>query len=154
MLSYEPAQTNAYDELLSLLRDQASGYLQATLNLMQMTWDQFAHRFRSVGQVYGIYQDGQLAGFYWIEEREDTLHLHGLILKSEFQGQGIGSQVLAMLAASYRSRVKAIELGVHRSNERAIALYERTGFETARTLDDLGFLVMQKPLHCDRPKGR
>jgi ribosomal protein S18 acetylase RimI-like enzyme len=106
------------------------------------------------GQVYGIYQDGQLAGFYWIEEREDTLHLHGLILKSEFQGQGIGSQVLAMLAASYRSRVKAIELGVHRSNERAIALYERTGFETARTLDDLGFLVMQKPLHCDRPKGR
>ena len=56
---------------------------------------------RARGEVLAIYQDADLAGFYWIEEREDTLHLHGLILKPENQGQGIGTEVLSMLTSQY-----------------------------------------------------
>jgi ribosomal protein S18 acetylase RimI-like enzyme len=146
MLSYRAARTEDYDGFLDILHDQAAGYLEPTLRLMQMTWQEFAHQFRTVGQVYGIYRDGQLAGFYWIEERGDILHLHGLILKSEFQGQGIGTQVLTRLSTKYKERFTAIELGVHKSNVRAIALYERMGYETVKSLEDLGFFVMQKRL--------
>jgi ribosomal protein S18 acetylase RimI-like enzyme len=146
MPSYRTARTEDYDVFLNILHDQAADYLEPTLRLMQMTWEEFAHQFRTIGQVYSIYWSGQLAGFYWIEERDDVLHLHGLILKSEFQGQGIGTQVLTMLSTKYRDRFTAIELGVYRSNVRAIALYERMGYETVRSLENLGFFVMQKRL--------
>ncbi len=145
-LTFELARPEDYDELMALQRRQTAGYLARTLDLMGMTWQEYADRFRTVGQVYRIYRAGQLAGFYWIEERESILHLHGLILANAFQGQGIGSRVLHKLEADYGQRMAAIELGVHQSNTRAIALYERFGYRTVRTLEDLGFLVMQKEL--------
>jgi ribosomal protein S18 acetylase RimI-like enzyme len=42
--------------------------------------------------------------------------------------------------------MEAIELGVHRSNPRAIALYERAGFQTVKVLEELGFYIMQRSL--------
>lgn len=143
---YKPAEDDQYPELLQLMREDAADYLQQSLELMQYTWDQFARLFRTVGKVYSIYQDSRLAGFYWTEERERTLHLHGLILKSGFQGQGIGTAVICMLADTCRGRMDAIELGVHQSNERAKKLYERLGFEVIKFRKDMGYYIMQKPL--------
>jgi len=146
MLTYEPAKVEQYDEFLQLMRDEASEYLEHSIELIQMTWQQFSQAFKTVGKVYGIYEDDQLAGFYWIEERRSVSHLHGIVLKSQFQGKGTGSQALEMLATKYRSTMDTIELGVHESNERAKRLYERLGYQTVKTLDDVGFYIMQKPL--------
>jgi ribosomal protein S18 acetylase RimI-like enzyme len=117
---------------------------------MQMTWEQVAGLVHTVGQVWGVYQGGNLVGFYWIEECDRILHLHGLVVKSTLQGQGIGTEVLNMLAQRYTGTMGAIELGVHESNTRARALYERLGYRTVRRLDDLGFHITQKPLAAER----
>ena len=84
--------------------------------------------------------------FYWTELREDTLHLHGLILKPGFRGQGIGTTVLNRLSYDYRGEADRIELGVYQDNTGAIRLYERIGFEITRNLEDLHFYIMQKAL--------
>lgn len=146
MLVYREANTDQYDELLQLVAVDSADYLQQSLELMKITWDEFGQFFRTVGQRYTIYQDNCLAGFYWIEEREKTLHLHALILKREFQGQGIGTQVLQMLAEQFRVKLDAIELGVHQSNAGAKRLYERLGFEGIKFREDLGYYIMQKSL--------
>jgi len=151
MLTYKPATGEQYDEFLQLLQQEAADYLERTMELMQMTLEQARHLFETVGQVYGIYQDDKLAGFYWIEEREQVLHLHGLALKKEFQRKGIGTQVLAMLEAGYWGRMQAIELGVHESNAGARALYEKRGYQTVKRLDDLGFYIMQRPMRTKEP---
>ncbi|MEW6402389.1 MAG: hypothetical protein AB1649_11360 [Chloroflexota bacterium] len=39
-----------------------------------------------------------------------------------------------------------IELGVHKSNERAKQLYERLGFQVVMLREDLGYYIMQKSL--------
>ncbi|MEW6402388.1 MAG: GNAT family N-acetyltransferase [Chloroflexota bacterium] len=98
MLVYRLADADQYDELLRLMAEDAADYLNQSLELMKMTWAGFAELFKTRGHAYCIYQGNTLAGFYWIEEREKTLHLHALILKREFQGQGIGTRVLQMLA--------------------------------------------------------
>lgn len=144
MLTFEAANAEQYGECMQLMLDEAGSYLQGTLKLMQMSMDEFNHLLRTVGTVYAIYDDKQLAGFYWIEEREKVLHLHALLLKQQFQGKGIGTQILRMLASKYSGTMATIELGVHESNERAIRLYERNGFNTVKQLDDLKFRIMQK----------
>jgi len=113
---------------------------------MQITMDEFNHLLRTVGALYAIYDDEALAGFYWIEKREEVLHLHALLLRQEFQGKGIGTQILSMLVSKYKGTVTTIELGVHESNERAIRMYERNGFDTTKQLNDLRFRIMQKNL--------
>lgn len=46
----------------------------------------------------------QQAGFYWIELRDDTLHLHGLILKDTFHNprSNGGTGVFVFYEASTR----------------------------------------------------
>lgn len=136
------------DEFLELLRRDASGYLDQTMALMEMTWPQFVQLVRTVGRVFAIHRADQVVGFCWIEERERVVHLHGLFIDQEFQGQGIGTQVLNMLVQQYTGRKDAIELGVHESNSGARALYERLGYQTTQHLAELGFYVLQRPLPC------
>lgn len=148
------AAAEDYDQFLEWTRNETVGYLGPTLELMQMTWAEFESLFRTVGRVYGIYEDGLPAGFYWIEERGSILHLHGLILLESFRGRGIGTEVLTHVEDRYQGKVDAIELGVHESNARARSLYERLGFETVKVLDDLGFYVMQKRLEAPVTSSR
>ena len=146
MLTYKSATLDQVDELFRLMEADSSEYLQESLKTMQMTRDQFAHLFRTVGEVYAIYQDDELAGFYWIEERGNILHLHGLILKPSFQGRGIGTQVLQMLVDRYQGKMDHVELGVHQSNERARKLYLRLGYEVVDFRSDVGYYIMRKSL--------
>ncbi len=139
MLTYKPATCEQYDVFWQFISREATDY-------MQMTLEEAQHLFGTVGQAYGIYQEDTLAGFYWIEERDNVLQLLGLVLASEFQGKGIGTQVLTMLATTYCGKVETIELGVHELNVRARSLYERLGYQTVRYMDDLGFYIMQCPL--------
>jgi len=146
MLRFTPATPEQYSEFLQMMWNDGQEYWENTMRIMQMTWEEYTQIFRTLGIVQAIYKDDLLAGFYWIEEREDTLHLHGLILKSKFQGQAIGTAVLTMLAKKYKGKVNKIELGVYQANSGAIRLYEKVGFQITRSLGDLHFYVMQKPL--------
>ena len=146
MLTYQPATSEQIDEFLHLIRLDAADYLDRTMELMQMTWAQFAQLVKTVGHVFAIYYDSQLVGFYWVEERDRIVHLHGLVIGRDHQSQGIGTQVLTMLAHQYAGTMDAIELGVHESNARARALYERLGYQTIKHLADLGFYILQCPL--------
>jgi hypothetical protein len=56
MLTYELVQVEQYEECLQLMRNEADDYLERTMELMQMTWEEFAHLFKTLGQVYGIYR--------------------------------------------------------------------------------------------------
>lgn len=149
MLTYHAADPAAMDRYWQLMQVGAAGYLAHTLELMEMTPAGFRYVFEITGEVIGILQDGEEAGFYWIEERESVVHLHALIVAPNFRGQGIGTAALHTLITRYQGTHDAIELGVHESNPRARALYERLGFRTVQYLDDLGFYVMQRALSED-----
>ena len=68
------------------------------------------------------------------------------LTKKRFQGKGIGTQTINLLASKCKGTMTTIDLGVHESNEGAIRLYERNGFNTVKQLNDLRFRIMQKTL--------
>ena len=151
MLAYRKATAQQLDNFLRLLRDEAGGYLEPTLRVMGATWDEFAEKVRTVGQVRAVVRGRTTAGFVWIEERDRTLHVHGIALEPPFRGQGIGTAVFRDLEEEFRASVDALELGVHESNARTRALYERLGFRVEKNLPEIGFAVLRKPLGAPRP---
>ena len=153
MLTFHEANGEQMVAFLELLRQDARDYLNQTIALMGETWEHFVQIAQQVGKVYEVTQDGQAAGYYWIEERGQQLHLHGILVRAEFRGQGLGTTLLHKLMDDYRGQMEVIELGVHDSNPRAKALYERLGFVTVRRVEELGFSVMQAPLQGKGDKG-
>ena len=153
MLTVQEVKGERVVEFLELLREDARDYLDQTIALMGETWEHFVQIAQQVGKVYEVVQDGQSAGYYWIEERGKELHLHGIVVKAEFRGQGIGTAILEKLREDYTGRMEVIELGVHDSNVRARALYERMGFVTLRRVEELGFSVMQMEIKGKGERG-
>jgi ribosomal protein S18 acetylase RimI-like enzyme len=143
---YKPAQAGQMDAFLEQMRAEMEPYFQQASQALGMDWEQFAGLFKTRGQVFGIYDADELAGYYWIEARDEILHLHALILGEAYQGKGMGTATLNHLVEEYRGALKAIELGVHKANERAKSLYEHFGFETVERMEDVGFTIMRKDL--------
>lgn len=148
MLEQKPARAEQFEEFLQMFRVNAEPYIDDVLDLMDMDWGQFVKIFSTLGQIESIYDGNECAGFCWTEKRDRTLHLHALILKDEFQGRGLGSQVLNKLLEEHVGEVDTVELGVHHSNRKAKELYEKFGFRTVKTLDDLDFTIMQKDIEA------
>lgn len=78
--------------------------------------------------------DGQAVGYLGHELLHDkrVLHLHKMYLVPELHGRGAGQAMLAHVAASARTAgMHAVELGVNKTNARALAAYRRAGFTVA-----------------------
>jgi len=97
-----------------------------------------------IGELRQVVEDGEVAGYVWIELRNSTLHVHALLLEPQFRGRGLGARVLDDLEDEFADGIDEIELGVEPANERAVRLYESAGFE--RVDERLGFLIMRKQL--------
>jgi ribosomal protein S18 acetylase RimI-like enzyme len=146
MITYEPVTESQYTELLNLMLDHMTDYLETTMDLLGMSVNEFEQFMKTLGQVFSINCGNEVAGYYWIEERGQELHLHGIVLKEEYQRQGIGTSTLKILEKQYIGQKDFIELGVHFSNKSALKLYQGLGFEIETTKEDLKFHIMRKKL--------
>lgn len=64
-------------------------------------------------------------------KRPDLLQKRGLFVRSEYQGQGIGSRLFTVSLETIKSGT--VRLSVIDTNERAIHLYKKRGFEVIGT---------------------
>lgn len=93
--------------------------------------------------THGIFRDCLLAGYpMWVQERAGELlgygvlsiaageaHILNLCTAPGHEGQGLGRRMLhALLRVARGQRAQRVFLEVRPSNPRAIALYERSGF--------------------------
>jgi GNAT superfamily N-acetyltransferase len=145
MLTLEVAKTECQlTQLLELVYGYDGPDLQPSLDLIQVTWDQFGKVFRDRGTAFRAIQDGVLVGGCWVELCGDVLRIHGLMVKAPYRKQGIGTWILNRLEKIFEGRVQMIELDVHRSKPAAIALYAKLGFELEGAMAETGFYHMRK----------
>nr|MDD6336612.1 GNAT family N-acetyltransferase [bacterium] len=84
---------------------------------------------------YLFEQDGQLAGYAIVTRSFSTeaggpvLWIEEVYIRPAFQGHGLGKAFFAFLEATYPPAVRRFRLEVEPDNARAIALYQRLGFE-------------------------
>ena len=78
--------------------------------------------------VYLIRKDGRLAGNASYEKKsENHIYLTGLLIRPEFQGQGVAREVLNRFLDEFKN-VGRIDLVTHPDNKIALKLYESLGF--------------------------
>ncbi|MFL6234280.1 MAG: GNAT family N-acetyltransferase [Thermoanaerobaculia bacterium] len=90
----------------------------------------------SHGAVWVFREDGRASGYlvvthgYSLEFAGRIAVVDEVYAVPETRGQGIGAQALALAEEHCRRNgIEALRLEVHHENHRALALYERNGFE-------------------------
>lgn len=143
-ITHRPAEEIEYPTFLRMIYEHTTDYLEPSLVLLGMDQAEFEYLFRTRGRVEAILLHGIEAGFYWVEERGDTLHIHGLFIRPELQKQGIARRILTDIEREAQPAIRRFEVGVHRDNQRAKGVYEAAGYSVVRDLPDFDFYVMEK----------
>ena len=138
----EPADINA----IKAIYDQPTVYA----NTLQLPYQPVANWQKLFSAGDGFYNlvaevEGVVVGQLGLQVCQNLRRRHvaeiGMGVSEEFQGQGIGSALLraALEMADNWLNIRRMELTVYSSNEAAIALYERFGFEVEAELADFAF---------------
>lgn len=110
------------------------GFLITPQEAMATTLDQ-ARQILAAGTLRGIFRDGKLLGFcgYRPQRLERTRHrgeLGPFFVARHAQGTGAARSLLnGVIAEASAGGVEQLELTVSPDNHRAVAFYEREGFE-------------------------
>ena len=86
---------------------------------------------------------GQIIGYEWCELYGQRAHLARLAIQPDYQGRGIGAQLLhRAITDALAHGAKEISLNTQENNERSLALYRRFGF----TVTDRRTPLLEKEL--------
>ena len=138
----EPADIDA----IKAIYDQPSVYA----NTLQLPYQPVANWQKLYTAGSGFYNlvaeiEGRVVGQLGLQVCQNPRRRHvaelGMGVAEDYQGQGIGSALLrsALELADQWLNIRRMELTVYSSNEAAIALYERFGFEVEAELADFAF---------------
>lgn len=86
--------------------------------------------YLSRGQCFVISIHNEIVGvFVLIRTRPDTMELVNVAVRDDFQGKGIGKQlVLSAVGMAKEQGAKTIEIGTGNSSMHQLALYQKCGF--------------------------
>jgi len=115
-----------------------------------LDWDKsFEERYMkdlcSSGVVKTIYNGDKLVGYCWFSEQdyESEVFINSIQLEKDYQGKGIGVQVLKWIEQTTVNRnIQYLSLAVQETNLKAIGFYRQLGFhEVSR---ENGSILMRK----------
>jgi len=97
--------------------------------------------------IKAVNEDGKIIGSVRAYSKNGTLYIEKLIVRPDFQGQGIGTKLLLEMECKYPHQ--RYELFTSSKSIRNIKLYERLGyliFKEQSVSDELSFVYLQKQI--------
>lgn len=102
------------------------------------------------GRILVLLSDNKLIGSSWITNDGRRLYLHHFGIHPDYRGEGL-SHLLARASLDYAVKLKMqIKLEVHRTNDIAVGLYEKYGFQY---LGDYDVYIIRDPDSINPDQG-
>lgn len=127
-----PLNHSHIPEVLAI--EQSSHLTPWTEKILQQS---FGPRSHNIG-LFDVHQkQWQLVGYYFSESVAQEVSLENMCIAKSFQGKGLANKLMQDLQQfAFDSSAEEIWLEVRESNESAIALYKKFGFETVSIRKD------------------
>ncbi|MBZ9778527.1 GNAT family N-acetyltransferase [Psychroflexus sp. CAK8W] len=85
-------------------------------------------------QVIGMVRILEEDLMYWGEQVEKAKYVHSLVVKEEFNGQGLGKEILQQIAQQAKAEdCKYLRLDADSKNPKLCSYYEKQGFQKVGT---------------------
>lgn len=107
--------------------------------------DQFASQHFNIEGNHVLWRGQERVGVVGWEDRENCLWLKNFYILPEFQGQGIGGQILKDCIKRAQSLRKEMELRTLKSNFKGKNFYEHHGFQIVEETDVYWKLAYKVP---------
>lgn len=122
-ITYKRATTEDISTLI--LMEKSIGFSKTYSSMIEKyEWEEAIES----GPVYVLEFDGKIVGNMTYEIKSaDHVYISGLLILPEFQGKGLGKQVMSDILQEI-GKVYRIDLATHPDNFKAIHLYEYFGF--------------------------
>ena len=103
-------------------------------------WDENRHQRHwasciEQGNISIIKLDGVSVGMVQVTAEDESVEIDEIQIFPEFQGRGVGTQVLTKIIEDTHSKRYSVTLSAGNKNSRAIALYQRLGFKLKEETD-------------------
>lgn len=146
MLTYKAAQQEDIEPLFLLNKQLIEEYE----DLDSIDYDRvlnWVHRNleQNLSHFTRVFWAGKLAGYYCLLPSGEKTELDSLFVLPEFQGRGIGT---AILKKCQQEAEGTLFLYAFRKNVRALALYERLGFQIVKEVGATRFIMEYQNQGC------
>lgn len=88
-----------------------------------------------------IHFEGINVGYYYLHDEDGNLELDDFFIFDEFQGRGIGTEVLKHISLIAKEKNKDVFLYVFVNNQGAINLYHRNGYKIVKNIADSRYIM-------------
>jgi len=128
-ISTRKASEKDFNWTFGLKKAALKDYIVQTFGLWNEAWQLQEHRKDFSSYQFEIIEaDGASAGYLWVRRTDKSIYLVDIYVAPEYQGKGIGSQIIEKLFLEAKARQLPVELGVFKVNHSALKLYEKLGF--------------------------
>jgi ribosomal protein S18 acetylase RimI-like enzyme len=121
----------------------------------EFTVDELEKAFYRKDILNWVFNNDELAGYFWFELKSDHLYIPGIVIKENFYGKGIGQYVLDLAEEQAKeTNLSLCKLAVIPLNGRALNLYFKQGYKITYCLSNFSgsenpgsfHLIMEKNL--------
>lgn len=140
MITYKTAAAADIEPIYRLCRQLIDDYE----NMEHIEYDKVLQWVRkkienSINDYTAVFAHGEKVGYYhFYQNEEGEYEIDDLYIFPAYQNQGIGTAVIQKCCASVHAPVM---LYVFIRNKKAVALYQRLGFEIIRTVQDSRYIM-------------
>ena len=106
---------------------------------------------------YVVLAGGRIVGYFFLWNCRERVPLLGIGVTDDYQGQGLGRQMMEILIADAREADRdGIELTTRLDNDRAFSLYQKCGFRyigDVENVDGNGDVVVERGMFLPLKRG-
>lgn len=120
------------DLVFAIKKRSIKPYVEAVFGWDDERQRQFVDEMYKMEQIRFIVVDEKAIGFIQVKESTDEIFLANLLIIDEYQGKGLGKELLADLIIKAGKLDKPVRLEVFTINERAQKFYQQLGFKVIK----------------------